>query len=158
MRNTLVPLLTTIGIIFGGLLSGSFVVETVFNIPGLGRIAIDSGALAALGGGLLRFKSEEAKQVLQSGGDQVALMLQALENFTYERLGVDIDKSLAGNARVTLRTLGHNPAVLKGRKFQINVNLETNLDKLLEAALQWYRLSGRALRDIVAPGKRKGTR
>ena len=42
LRNTLVPLLTTIGIIFGNLLSGSFVVETVFNIPGLGRIAIDS--------------------------------------------------------------------------------------------------------------------
>lgn len=42
LRNTLVPLLTSIGIIFGGLLSGSFVVETIFNIPGLGRIAIES--------------------------------------------------------------------------------------------------------------------
>lgn len=42
LRNTMVPLLTSIGIIFGGLLSGSFVVETVFNVPGLGRIAIDS--------------------------------------------------------------------------------------------------------------------
>ena len=36
------PLLTTIGIILGGLLSGTFVVETLFNIPGLGRIAIQS--------------------------------------------------------------------------------------------------------------------
>jgi ABC-type dipeptide/oligopeptide/nickel transport system permease component len=42
LRNTLVPLLTTIGIIFGGLLSGTFVVETIFNIPGLGRMAIES--------------------------------------------------------------------------------------------------------------------
>jgi ABC-type dipeptide/oligopeptide/nickel transport system permease component len=42
LGNTLVPLLTSIGIIFGGLLSGAFIVETVFNIPGLGRIAIDS--------------------------------------------------------------------------------------------------------------------
>lgn len=42
LRNTLVPLLTTIGIIFGGLLSGTFVVETIFNIPGLGRMAIQS--------------------------------------------------------------------------------------------------------------------
>jgi ABC-type dipeptide/oligopeptide/nickel transport system permease component len=42
LRNILVPLLTSIGIIFGGLLSGSFVVETIFNIPGLGRIAIES--------------------------------------------------------------------------------------------------------------------
>ena len=42
LRNTLVPLLTTIGIILGGLLSGTFVVETLFNIPGLGRLAIQS--------------------------------------------------------------------------------------------------------------------
>jgi hypothetical protein len=123
-----------------------------------GKIAIEAGALASLGGGTLRFRSERAKQILQSGGEQVALMLRALEDFSYESLGVDIDKSLDGNARVTLRTLGHNPAVLRGRKFQINVNLETNLDKLLEAALEWYRLSGRALRDIVAPRARKGTR
>jgi len=40
LRNTLVPLSTTIGIIFGGLLSGTFVVETIFNLPGLGSLAI----------------------------------------------------------------------------------------------------------------------
>jgi ABC-type dipeptide/oligopeptide/nickel transport system permease component len=42
LRNTLVSLLTTIGIILGGLLSGTFVIETLFNIPGLGRLAIQS--------------------------------------------------------------------------------------------------------------------
>ena len=42
LRNTLVPLLTTIGIIFGGFLSGTFVVETIFNIPGLGSMAIQA--------------------------------------------------------------------------------------------------------------------
>lgn len=119
-----------------------------------GKIAINAGALASLGGGKLQFKSERARQVLKSGGEQVGLMLKALEDFNYERLGVDIDKSLAGNAQVRLRTLGHNPAVLRGRKFQINVNLETNLDRLLDAALEWYRLSGRALRDIVRPRAR----
>ena len=40
--TSLVPLLTSAGIIFGGLISNTFVVETIFNIPGLGRIAIDS--------------------------------------------------------------------------------------------------------------------
>jgi ABC-type dipeptide/oligopeptide/nickel transport system permease component len=42
LRNILVPLLTSMGIILGGLLSGTFVVETIFNIPGLGRMAIES--------------------------------------------------------------------------------------------------------------------
>lgn len=41
-RNTLVPLITSAGIIFGGLMSNTVVVETLFNIPGLGRLAIDS--------------------------------------------------------------------------------------------------------------------
>jgi ABC-type dipeptide/oligopeptide/nickel transport system permease component len=40
--NTLVPLATSAGVIFGGLLSNTVVVETIFNIPGLGRLAIDS--------------------------------------------------------------------------------------------------------------------
>ena len=42
LRNALVPLSTSVGIIFGGLLSGTFVVETIFNIPGLGSLAIQS--------------------------------------------------------------------------------------------------------------------
>ena len=114
-------------------------------------VAIDGGALAARGGGMLRLHSEKAKQALQSGGERVTQMLQALENFSYERLSVEIDKSPSGEATVMLRTLGHNPAVLNGRRFQININLETNLDRILDAVLQWYRLSGRALRDIVNP-------
>lgn len=42
LRNALVPILTVIGVILGGLITGTFVIETVFNIPGLGRIAIQS--------------------------------------------------------------------------------------------------------------------
>jgi len=42
LRNVLIPVLTQAGIIFGGLLSNTFVVETIFNIPGLGRLAIES--------------------------------------------------------------------------------------------------------------------
>ena len=42
LRNALVPLITTIGTIFGSLLTSSFVVETLFNVPGLGRQAIQA--------------------------------------------------------------------------------------------------------------------
>lgn len=120
------------------------------------NFAIDGGRLVARGGGVLHVKSDRARQVLKSGGEKVGLMLQALEDFTYQTLSVEIDKSLTGETTVLLRTLGHNPAVLKGRKFQINVNLQTNLDRLLNAAIQWYRLSGRALRGIVGPAARQG--
>ena len=42
LRNVLVPILTVCGLIFGGLITGTIVIETIFNIPGLGRIAIES--------------------------------------------------------------------------------------------------------------------
>jgi len=41
-RNALIPTVTIIGISFAILLSGAVVVETVFNIPGLGRLIISA--------------------------------------------------------------------------------------------------------------------
>ncbi len=41
-RNALVPVLTVIGTSTGYLLSGSFVVESIFGIPGIGTLSIDS--------------------------------------------------------------------------------------------------------------------
>ena len=42
LRNALLPVITIIGLQFGNLLAGAIVVETVFNWPGLGRLAFDS--------------------------------------------------------------------------------------------------------------------
>ena len=36
LRNALVPIVTVVGLQFGGLLSGAVLTETVFNLPGLG--------------------------------------------------------------------------------------------------------------------------
>lgn len=41
-RNALIPILTVIGTSTGYLMGGSFVVETIFGIPGVGRLSIDS--------------------------------------------------------------------------------------------------------------------
>jgi len=42
MRNALIPVLTVIGILLAGMLGGAVVVETVFNIPGMGRLLVQS--------------------------------------------------------------------------------------------------------------------
>jgi peptide/nickel transport system permease protein len=42
LRNALVPIVTVIGISFAVLISGAVVVETVFNIPGLGRLIVSA--------------------------------------------------------------------------------------------------------------------
>jgi peptide/nickel transport system permease protein len=40
LKNALVPVITLIGTSFGFLLSGSFIVETIFNVPGIGRLGV----------------------------------------------------------------------------------------------------------------------
>jgi peptide/nickel transport system permease protein len=42
LRNALIPSMTILGISFANLLSGSIVVETVFNLPGMGRLVVTS--------------------------------------------------------------------------------------------------------------------
>ncbi|MDI9641301.1 ABC transporter permease [Kamptonema cortianum] len=41
-RNALIPVLTAIGTSFGYLLTGSFVVETIYLVPGIGKAAIEA--------------------------------------------------------------------------------------------------------------------
>ena len=56
LPNALVPILTVIGIITGGLLGGAVVVEQVFSLPGVGRLiigAILSRDFPVIQGGLL---------------------------------------------------------------------------------------------------------
>jgi oligopeptide transport system permease protein len=40
LRNSLIPAVTAAGPLLGGLIAGSFIVETVFGIPGIGRYFI----------------------------------------------------------------------------------------------------------------------
>ena len=42
IRNALIPVLTIAGPIFAGLITGSFIIERAFSIPGLGRSFIES--------------------------------------------------------------------------------------------------------------------
>jgi ABC-type dipeptide/oligopeptide/nickel transport system permease component len=42
IKNALIPVLTVMGTVFGALLSGSFVVETIFRVPGIGFESINS--------------------------------------------------------------------------------------------------------------------
>lgn len=42
LKNALIPVVTVIGLQTGRLLGGAVVVETIFSIPGVGRLAVDS--------------------------------------------------------------------------------------------------------------------
>lgn len=42
LRNSLIPVLTITGPLFAGLLSGSFIIEVIFAIPGIGKHLVSS--------------------------------------------------------------------------------------------------------------------
>lgn len=42
LRNALIPAMTVLGVSLAGLLGGSVVIETVFNLPGMGRLVVQS--------------------------------------------------------------------------------------------------------------------
>jgi peptide/nickel transport system permease protein len=42
MRNALLPVATVVGLQTGALLGGAVLIETVFALPGVGRLVVDS--------------------------------------------------------------------------------------------------------------------
>lgn len=42
LRNALIPIITSVGLSFGGLLGGAMLTETVFSWPGLGRLMVEN--------------------------------------------------------------------------------------------------------------------
>jgi peptide/nickel transport system permease protein len=42
LKNSLIPIVTLMGFAIGGIFGGSVLVETVFNIPGMGRLMVNS--------------------------------------------------------------------------------------------------------------------
>jgi len=42
MKNAMIPVVTIMGLQLSGLLGGAIITETIFSIPGLGRLAVES--------------------------------------------------------------------------------------------------------------------
>lgn len=42
LGNALIPIITSVGLQFGGLLGGAVLTESIFSIPGIGRLMVDS--------------------------------------------------------------------------------------------------------------------
>lgn len=42
MRNALIPITTVVGLELGGLIGGAFIIEQIFSLPGMGKLAVDA--------------------------------------------------------------------------------------------------------------------
>jgi len=112
-------------------------------------INVQDGLLQSIGGGTLRFDSQKARQALAGAGEQVELLLNVLTNFHYKHLSLRMNQRAGQNAILNLKIEGNNPEVMNARPFNLNINLEANLDRILGTVLEGYRLSDRAIRATV---------
>ncbi|MDH3475623.1 MAG: YdbH domain-containing protein, partial [Rhodospirillales bacterium] len=108
-------------------------------------VTVSKARLKAQAPGVLRFSSATAAAALESGGESVALMLQALEDFHYDHFTVRASKQAAGETSLRIRLQGQNPEVLDGHPFKFNINLSGNLDPVLAALTQGRALSNNIL-------------
>ncbi len=42
LKNSMIPIVTVLGLLFGGLLAGAPITETIFGLPGIGKLMLDS--------------------------------------------------------------------------------------------------------------------
>ncbi len=118
-----------------------------------GTVVIEKGRLAAGAPGIIRFRSEQAAQILAGQGESLDLVRRALEDFHYDELTVDLDKSAADVGRMKLSMLGKNPAVLDGYPFRFNISIEANPSKLAAALTTIYRVPDDLLRRAWTSGR-----
>jgi hypothetical protein len=95
-----------------------------------GAVAIEGGRLAADGPGVISYRGGALDEQLSAVDTGVDLLLRALEDFRYEALSMQINKSLSGAGLIGLSLEGSNPAVLDGYPFRLNINLESDFDRL----------------------------
>ena len=114
-----------------------------------GRVRISDGTLAASGPGVLHFKSDALPKEISAAGQPVQLALEALTDFHYDSLTMEIDQEPNGAGVILLRLRGRNPAVLDGRPFQFNIKFESNFDRLTDLALRSLTAAQELLRRAV---------
>ena len=109
-------------------------------------VTVADARLSSTAPGVLHYSSATAEQALKSGGEYVDLLMQALKNFQYETLSLTGALDRDGQAKLRLEILGHNPDVLDGQRFQLNINLTGNLAPILDALRQGHEFSSDFLR------------
>ncbi|MGE0092933.1 MAG: YdbH domain-containing protein [Alphaproteobacteria bacterium] len=100
------------------------------------RIRISNGTLAASGPGVLRLRSGgKIPEAIGQAGESAKLALDALSDFRYETLVLELNQIESGNGTILIKLEGHNPAVLDGRPFNFNIRFESDFDRLTDLVI-----------------------
>jgi hypothetical protein len=104
---------------------------------------IAQGELVSDGPGWVRYRPKQPPAALEAGGQNVNLLLQALENFRYKDLRLTIDGRTDGEMDVRLHIAGANPDLYDGYPIEFNLNLEGALANVLRQGLAGYQIPER---------------
>jgi hypothetical protein len=122
-------------------LSGQGTIHGTLPLRISGREAvIENGELETSGPGWLRYRPAAAPAALQAGGENVSLLLQALENFHYEALRITLDGRTDAEMDIGLHVQGANPELYDGYPIEFNLNLEGELGNILRSGLASYQI------------------
>ena len=105
-----------------------------------GDVAIARGRLDADSPGLLRYVPDGGAAPSGLADGSMDLVLEALSNFRFRALGIDIDRSAGGGTEVRVHIAGANPDLHDGYPVELNVSLSGDVDDILLNGLGAWRI------------------
>jgi hypothetical protein len=105
-----------------------------------GDVIIEDANLASREPGELRYLPDGVPSGLGSDEASLDLVLEALSNFQYQRLEVNLDRAADGETVVGLHIAGANPDLYDGYPIELNVSLTGALDQIVRDSLAGYRI------------------
>ncbi len=105
-----------------------------------GDLIIEDASLASRQPGELRYLPIGGPADLGTDEASLDLVLEALSNFHYERLEVDLDRAAGGETEIGLHIAGANPDLYDGYPIELNVSLTGALDQIVRDSLAGYRI------------------
>ncbi|MBX2854799.1 MAG: YdbH domain-containing protein [Rhodobacteraceae bacterium] len=105
-------------------------------------VAIVEGAVASSVPGVVKVDWGPAREQLVTAAEQVRLTVEALEDFHYTSLTIDLNQPVGEDLSLAIGLDGANPAVLDNYPFRFNVTLTGNLEPILSAVREGRRIGG----------------
>jgi hypothetical protein len=104
-------------------------------------IAIDKGRLESDKEGTLRYAPSGSDVPLDLDEGNLNLVLEALSDFRFSKLSLDINKPLGGSTELLLHIAGANPELYDGYPIELNVSVTGDLDRIARDSLAGWRIS-----------------
>ncbi len=112
-----------------GQLEGHIPIEVIGTTPFIRKGRLSTGP----GGGVISYVSESTDAALRGSGAGGELLADALKNFHYTEVVMEMDGETTGPVNVRLRVAGANPDLYDGHPIELNINVEGDIGQMLRA-------------------------